>query len=215
MPCPGDPGPRPGFIPAPDCARAVMNYTVFDQQIANVFYFKRPGPWDLGSLQEQAEEMRSAWNVRLSPLLSAAVVLLDITITNVAVEDDEKYVLPCNDVGTYSSAAFETTGNTFCIKFNTHRVGRSYRGRMYWPLLNANAVNDGKIASSGIADSMIGALALFFADVAGVTGNDHVVVSYQNGCEWRTTAEATQVLTYTYTDLNLDSQRRRLPGRGT
>jgi len=214
MPCPGDPGPRPGFIPAPDCARAVMNYTVFDQQIANVFYFRRSGGWDLANLEEQANEMRSAYNSRLAPLLGTAVVLLDITITNVAVVDDEKYVLPCNDAGTYSSAVFETTGNTFAIKFNTHRVGRSYRGRMFWPLLNANAVNDGKITNSTIADSMIGAIALFFADVSAVTGNEHVIVSYQNDCEWRTDGVYTLVAGYTYHDLNLDSQRRRLPGRG-
>ena len=214
MPCPGDPGPRPEFIPVPDTVRAVMQYTIFGEQIANVFHFTRGSAWALGDMEELALAMRDAWNERLSPLLAGDVELLNITVTDIAAEDSIQYTAVCEDVGTYAGAAFETTGNTFAIKFNTYRTGRSYRGRMYWPLLNANAVNDGRITSGPIADSMVGALTLFFQDVTDATACSHTVVSYMNNCEWRATGVATEVLTYSYSDLNLDSQRRRLPGRG-
>lgn len=214
MPCPGDPGPRPDFIPAPDCARLVMKYAIFGQVVENVFYFRRGGGWSSGNLLEQAEEAASSWHVNIKPELPAAATLVDITCTDVAVEDGEQAILAVSAPGTSGAAAFETTGNTFCIKFGTSHIGRSFRGRMYWPLLTTGAVNDGSITSTGVATDYIDAVSEFFADLASVTGNDHVIVSYQNDCEWREEAVASTVQSYSYSTLALASQRRRLPGRG-
>lgn len=215
MPCPGDPGPRPDFIPAPDCARLVMHYSIFGQSVNNIHYFWRNGGWDSGSLLEQAVEAAASWHTNIKPLLPTAATLVDITITDVAVEDSLQAITATSAPGTSGAAAFETTGNTFVIKFTTDHIGRSFRGRMYWPLLQVTQVNDGKLGSDALASVLVDAVSDFFADIESVTGNPHVIVSYQNDCEWRDVAVSTPVQGYTYTDLNLDSQRRRLPGRGT
>jgi len=41
-----------------------------------------------------------------------------------------------------------------------------------------------------------------------------VVVSYYNSGAWRTTAVATPIINFGFADLAIDSQRRRLVGRG-
>jgi hypothetical protein len=41
-----------------------------------------------------------------------------------------------------------------------------------------------------------------------------VVVSYYNNGAWRLTATITPIISFAFADLAIDSQRRRLPGRG-
>src|ERR1051325_5129209 len=126
MPCPGDPGPRPDFIPAPDTAKMVMSYFIFGQTVENVFYFTRSGGWDSGNLLEQAVEAANSWHTNIKPILPPAVTLNTITVTDVATEDSIQAEVAVSAVGTAAAAPFETTGNTFVIKFTTDRIGRSY-----------------------------------------------------------------------------------------
>lgn len=192
-----------------------MRYSLWGQIIQNVFYFRRSGGWSEANLLEQLTELLAAWHINIKPLLPTVITLVDLIATDVATEDAEQATLAASAPGTNATAAFENPGTTFAIKFATDRVGRSYRGRMYWPVLLTTQVNEGQIASTAAALAIVAGVADMFADTSSVTGNEHVIVSYMNDCAWRTTAAVTAVRTYTYTDLNLDSQRRRLPGRGT
>lgn len=215
MPCPGDPGPRPDWIPAPLVARAVMRYYIYGQNIENVFTFTGNASWNSGSLLDLCVAMSTSWTSNLQDLLTGEVTLVDITATDLEEEDGAQATLAISAVGTSEQNGFETTGNTFVIKFTTARVGRSYRGRMFWPLLANNMVDNGLIVSTAVANQLAVAVGNFFADVDSLANGVHVITSYMNDCAWRTTAVATPVAAYAYTDLALDSQRRRLPGRGT
>lgn len=213
MPCPGDPGPHPGCINLDDYARTVMRYEVFGQTVENVFYFGGNGPYDGTKLDALNAAITTSWGTNIRPHLPAAITLVDITSTGT------ECIAPAQDIdvvgaaGSNVGAVFETTGNTFAIKFGTGLAGRSFRGRMFWPVLMASEVNDGKL-SSVFAGQIRAGVEDFFADVEADTGDIHYIVSYQHDCEWRTEGVPTEVTSYTYTDLNLDSQRRRLPGRG-
>jgi hypothetical protein len=213
MPCPGDPGPRPAFIPTPDTARAVFKYTSMGQIIENVFYFYIKDGWSLPLLVDLGVHLTSAWDTFLKPRLNSAIELLDITITNVELQNGDQTIAPVNAAGTLAGQAFPSTGQTFAIKFGTGIAGRSYRGRMYWPLLSNDAVANGNVNQAS-AVAMVGAVDDFFAQIKTDMDADHVVVSYQGDCEWRAAGIPTPVTSYTYSDLHLDSQRRRLPGRG-
>jgi len=213
MPCPGDPGPRPTCIELPDCARMVMAYSCFGQVIENVFYFHRDGGYTGTLLDYLNAAATTAWTAEIRPHLPAAITLETITSTGT------ECVAPAQDIDTVGAAGsnvgavFETTGQTFAIKFGTGLAGRSYRGRMYWPVLMASEVNDGNL-SSVFASQIRTGVEDFFAAILADTGDQHVIASYQNDCEWRDTGVFTDVSSYSYTDLHLDSQRRRLPGRG-
>lgn len=91
--------------------------------------------------------------------------------------------------------------------------GRSYRGRLYFgPLIEAD-VTDNTVGST-VVSSIINNLGAVLLTVVGVTENHklHVVSRYSNGVA-RVTGISTLVTGWT-SDGIVDSQRRRLPGRG-
>jgi hypothetical protein len=64
------------------------------------------------------------------------------------------------------------------------------------------------------ANDFVTAVNQMIVDLAGL-GWTLVIVSRQHNKVARTTAEVTPILTATVVDYNVDSQRRRLTGRGT
>jgi len=213
MPCPTPIGPRPPCIDLPDCARSVLRYSVFGQTVENVFYFHRSGGYTSTLLDDLNAEIVTAWTAEIRPHLPGDITLVDVTSTGT------ECIAPAQDIDTVGAAgsnvgaAHENPGATFAIKFGTGLAGRSYRGRMYWPLLMDSEVNNG-LLSGAFAGQIRSGVEDFFASILAGSGDQHVIASYANDCEWRTTGVFTDVTSYTYVDLNLDSQRRRLPGRG-
>lgn len=213
MPCPGDPGPRPTFIPVPKSARAVMRYSCFGQTVENVFHFSQTDDYAESDCAALAGAIVTAWGAEIKPLLSPDVTLEDVTVTAIHVASGPQSIAAAGIAGTAAEAGFDTIGNTIAIKFGTGNSGRSYRGRMYWPQLLASGVTNNEL-SLVAAGAYISALSDFFAAVNTAVGSDHVIVSYQNDCEWRDEGVSTFVTSYSVVDRHLDSQRRRLSGRG-
>jgi len=213
MPCPGNPGPRPSFIPVPKTARAVLRQACFGQTVENVFHFIKADDYDGVDCADLANAVVTAWDNNIKPLVSPDVVLNDVIVTAIHVVSGPQYVASAGITGTAAEAGFETIGNTIAIKFGTGNSGRSYRGRMYWPQLLASGVSNNEL-SLVAASAYIAALDTFFAEIDSGIGSAHAIVSYQNECEWRTEGVSTAVNSYSVVDRHLDSQRRRLSGRG-
>jgi hypothetical protein len=213
MGCPTPPGPRPAFIEVPLTARAVLAYTIFNQTVQNVFHFSKLTEYDDTDVATLANEIVTSWDTNLKPTLSADVVLVSVTVTALYKVDGPQFVASANITGTNGGAGFESIGNTIAIKFGSGQAGRSFRGRTYWPQVLAAAVTNNELALA-TAGVYIAALTDFFDDVNVAIGDKHVIVSYQNNCTWRTEGVATPVNSYSIVDLHLDSQRRRLSGRG-
>lgn len=213
MPCPTPPGPRPSFIPVPQTARAVLRYTIFGQTVENVFHWTQATDYDATDCAVLAAAIVTAYDTEWKHLLSSDVVLNDVTVTGIDTVSGAQAVAPAGITGTHATAGFETIGNTLCFKFGSAQAGRSYRGRMYWPQLISTMVANNEVNTTD-AGILLAAVNDFFDAVNSDAGMQHCVVSYQNDCEWRTTGVATSVISYTYTDRRLDSQRRRLSGRG-
>lgn len=213
MPCPGDPGPRPTFIPLPDCGRVVMQYTIYGQTVENVFYWNHGSPYDAATIAALALAVQGSWVTNLKPILPPAAVLNSITATATDAASGVQHVAPVGSAGSNAGAGMETIGNTLAIKFGTGVSGRSYRGRMYFPILIEGLVS-ANVVDLSYAAGLVSAVTAFFQDVETDTGDKHVIASYQNDCAWRATGVSTDVSSYSYVDRNLDSQRRRLSGRG-
>lgn len=213
MPCPGDPGPRPAFIPVPLAARAVMRYQIFSQIVENVFHFTQETNYTEGDLADLGDAIVSSWNGHIKPLLSTDVTLLDVICTAIDAPDGPQSTTESGAQGTNSGGGLDTLGSTLAIKFATGRSGRSFRGRMYWPQLLASDIanNDVSLVAAG---AYIEAISNLMTDVFSSVGSKHVVVSYQHDCAWRTTGVGTLVTGYLVSDFHIDSQRRRLSGRG-
>jgi hypothetical protein len=101
---------------------------------------------------------------------------------------------------------------TFCLSLRTEASGRSFRGRKY-----VAGVPQTKVAGNQIVSAWAGDILTAMNDLIAVLSALNqvltVVSRVADGID-RITAVTTAVANVTYTDLNIDSQRRRLTGRG-
>lgn len=213
MPCPTPPGPRPSFITAAETARSVLRYSCFGQTVENVFYFTIAGGWDAASLLALNLAIDTAWTANIKPHLSTDITLVSVVSTDQGATGGAQDVHLVGVAGSSPTAGFESLGNTLALKFGTGLSGRSNRGRTYWPQLLATVVSNNEVVTS-FANDIVDATRDFFDSIASDVGCVHVVASYMNDCEWRLAAVTNPVTSYSYTDTRLDSQRRRLSGRG-
>ena len=204
---------RPDFIPAPNTARVRMVYLLDGQTVMNVFYFLASAPMVYSDLTNLASEVLSAWQAQLKPQQPEELTLSYIEATSLDAADAFQYVLPVNEAGTNGTSAVLPNNVTLSISFKTGVTGRSNRGRMYWLQLA-----EGQVVKSTVSPIFLATLMTkiedFFDAIETGTSTFHSIVSYCNDGTWRTTASVLPVESYVTVDTNIDSQRRRLPGRG-
>jgi hypothetical protein len=203
-------GPHP-FIPAPNVAQVRAIGSLHGSIVSNVFYFEKESQWTGAELQTLAGQVGESWDAFISPNIATDYVLTAVKARGLDTQEDAYGETTENAAGDLVSPGLPNNC-TVAIKFATALSGRSNRGRMFLAgLTEAQVLGDQLVA--GMAATLAGAVAAFFGEVAGATGSQHVVVSYCNGGEWRTTAVTTPVTAYTCDGI-MDSQRRRLLGRG-
>ncbi len=118
--------------------------------------------------------------------------------------------------GTHSGGG-DTLPSDVCIavKKGTGNLGRSGRGRWYWPLGVASAlVHPDEVAAAQIT-TIETALQDFQAGVETITGTPLMgIVSYRHGGVARAAGLFQHITSWSVADAFVDSQRRRLLGRG-
>lgn len=200
------------FIPAPNCAEMVLVFTVESQICANVFHLKGETPFDATSLATMAVLFRDWWDTNLKNHCNA-VVSLD-RIRGRALDTDHSPSVEVTSgmplAGTSMSQAMPNNV-TVAVKWQTGLSGRSYRGRTYHVGLNEGQVSANEVTPTGITALTNAYNALLTA----INGTPYalVVLSRYNNNQPRATAVATEIDGVSI-DTFIDSQRRRLPGRG-
>lgn len=125
----------------------------------------------------------------------------------------DDYELPVPIGGQVSEAPLPNNV-TFCSKLLTGLIGRSQRGRWY-SIGMCSVQTDGNDASAAYASGMRASLeALRTAIPADANPMRMVVASYRTNKAWRSVVSSHPVTEISITDTHLDSQRRRLTGRG-
>jgi hypothetical protein len=206
--------PRP-FIPAPNCASVEIFYSYNGVVMENHFNVHKGSPYsgaDLVALRGVVDTWDNVtWKgsrINTASVFRYRCKALD---TNSSPMDD--YYLPTPRPGTIGGAGLP--GNvTMCFKIATANAGRSFRGR--WYLVGLSTLNLGATGNQynvGSANAIVSWLNLLQTNLA-AAGHTLVVLSYANNKAWRTTAVATPSTGFLIVDYNLDSQRRRLTGRG-
>lgn len=104
---------------------------------------------------------------------------------------------------------------SLAIKKSTATLGRSGRGRWFWPVGQASNLVEGNTVASASAAAWVGGLEAFQAQIESTIAPAEMGInSYYSGKVLRSTALFSRITGWGVTDLNVDSQRRRLPGRG-
>lgn len=202
------------FIPVPDTAELVMTYTLLNGNVAkNVMHFREAtaGSWNASLLASLVTVVNDWDNASWKALRSNQVSLTHWLARDLSVENGAVYELSTSHVGSLASPAMP--GNvTFCLKALTGFAGRSFRGRLYFVGLAEGDVT-GDFITSTKAEAMKTALNTLRTNAIAALFYPVVVSRFHNNAP-RETGVATDITTWAYSDLRVDTQRRRLIGTG-
>lgn len=201
------------FIPVLGVVQAELVYTWEGQTVETVLHFEPSDPPTPALMTELGAFLVTWFNTVLKPTMPTTISLVNIKLTDLTTETAPvvNYGTGLPIAGTGASPALPNNV-AFVITKRTAQRGRSFRGRIYHPGLMEGSVT-GNTVSGSAATAIIGAYDDLLAfSTAGATWTMGVVSRYTNLAP-RATGVFTGVVNLT-TDGNVDSQRRRLPGRG-
>lgn len=203
------------FVPVPDTAMVEMVYTQDGQYCENVFHVWCDGGIADEALTDVAEAFIGWWEDSLKSLVAVGVSLVNVRVTkldtNVSLGIEYATGLPIA-----STMAQEQLPNnvTVAVKWLTGFRGRSFRGRSYMIGLPRGKVINNQLETAYHA-SLLTAWGNLVAAVATIGINyELVVVSRRHDNADRSFGISTPVVDAVI-DTTVDSQRRRLPGRGS
>lgn len=203
------------FVPAPNVAMCELRQILDQEQIENILYFEAAAALTPAMMTQLGLDLIEWWNTDLSANLSIELTLSEVFITDLTTNTSPTVSVTTGlpDVGQVANPALP--GNVaLAVSFRTAGRGRSSRGRNFVPGIHESAVSGSHTTGSfrtAIEDSyqnLIGAGALSL-------GFQWAVVSRITGGAPRTAALVQPVTSAVVIDNVVDSQRRRLPGRGS
>lgn len=210
------------FVPVANCAAVDVIFDLDGQTVENTLYFTFPSTPSLLELQQLIDEVNSTIRGNIMPLLSSVLTLLRVIGTLIDVADGLTSVSTVSLPLAGGSASESAPSNVAaCISLRTNNSGRSFRGRNYIPGIPNDQVALNTMLT-GFTNSISAGYAQLRTNVAGI-GWTHVIVSRFSGFTIvggrkvptpRVTGIATPVSAAFFVDETVDSQRRRLPGRG-
>lgn len=201
------------FIPAPGVVQVEFVYTMLGQVVETVLHYDSPVITTVESLGEFGAALVTAWDTQLKSNCPDGVALTGIKLT--ALDNATSFVvnyaagLPI--IGTRTGILLPSNVSLAITKRTANR-GRSFRGRVYQV-----GLNEGDVVGNVVGSTLVTSLTFRWGNMLTVTtaSGDYAMVvlsRYMNNAP-RAVAVSTVVTGFTCDGL-VDSQRRRLPGRG-
>lgn len=200
------------FIPAVNAIRACLQFVWEGQTVEICIGILKNAAVTAGDLAAVAAGLETWRIAELRPLYATSVVAQAWQVTSLATITSPSITVPV----TVSAAGLESpptvpNNSTLTCTFYTDLRGRSYRGRNYFPGMCMNQLVSSTEADPAFAVALADAYSEINTNLP--VGFVHCVLSYQNGGVARSSAARTPVTSYA-SEVRLDSQRRRLEGRG-
>jgi len=202
------------FIPAPNCIRLIVEGQHVDALIVNTFHFVGSAPATQSKLNSILNSFDSWWRVYILPQLGPSYqvnVYRAYALDSIDAPMAEKLIASSN-VGTYATGNALPSAVAACVTRYTAYRGRSGRGRVYLAGLTTTMLQDVDHLTEEYASDVVDA----FGTLSGTMAAEVVtpcIVSFQLNKVARTAGFPEAITSYGM-DLNLDTQRRRGPGRG-
>ena len=195
--------------------RAVVEGSWDGQLTNNVLYFQLAGG-DPTAVQVQtlAELLDTWYSTAVLPNLNEAFQYRSVTTQ--AINVGFGFLGIANAGSGTGGVDGESMSNNVnpCISFRTATAGRSFRGRNYIPGISVSDVDGNMIDTAWALALQAAYLGLTSAGAFDPEPFNWVVASFFLNGAPRGSAVGTIITNAIFTDLVVDSQRRRLPGRG-
>lgn len=202
------------FVPAPDVCLAELVMQLDGQVVENTLYFEASAGLDLSLMASLGAALVTWWTDFIAPGVTEQLLLTGVNLTDLTTAISPGVFVPVVPAvpGEGTSPA-EPNNVSLCVSFRTAFRGRSARGRNYVVGLQNSQVTNSHV-DAGVADFFITAYQQLQGAGDFVAGLEWGVLSRFSGGDPRTTALFRPIIAVTVVDNTLDSQRRRLPGRG-
>lgn len=203
--------PNP-FIPFDNTCQLNALYLLEDEPVENVYHFSGTAPWTATSMlglavQFAGWESTEAAHHRSSDVLYVGSIVRDLS-TQFGAEVSHTDAVP----GILTGPRLPNHC-TIAIKAATGLVGRSNRGRSFWIGLTQDQLDPSNInlITSAVASALVAHMNAMVG-LVWTNGGKPVVASRRTGGHPRVVGVTTPILNYGLSNLQIDSQRRRLPG---
>ncbi len=203
------------FIPIGATCRASIVYLLDNQRVVNTLHFNKVAPpLTLNDMQGLATALHTWYTASLKPNLATGIALAEINVVDLTTQTAPTFLLSISPVEPGTGGVSVMPGNVaWCASLRTLARGRSFRGRFYVPGMPSNSVTFPNSVFVSWAGQIQTALAQLLTP-ANVANLLWVIASRYFNKLPRASGIVTPVASITG-DLTLDSQRRRLPGRGS
>lgn len=200
------------FIPAPNAIRICLQMLWAGQTVEICIGILKSTAVTAGDLATVTTDLESWRQTEYVPLISSSIDFVQWYALSLTTATSPSLITPIT-VSAVGGAGATTVSNNVALvtTFQTDLRGRSYRGRVYTPGISTVDIASSTEAGATIAFDLNTAYSQINSYLT--AGFSHVVISYQNNNVLRSTAARTPVTGYR-TEVRLDSQRRRLEGRG-
>lgn len=207
------------FVPCLNTAQVEIRALYFGEKVENTLWFQKGSAITAADLNALTEAVHDGWVGSALPLLPSGYQLTEVVATDFTTATSGVATFPAtgSEVGAESSPGLP--GNvSITISFRTANRGRSFRGRNYWV-----GLTEATVAANEVTSARIGEIISCYVAVVAVAegeGWNHVIASRYSGVDSdgkpipRANGVMTVVTTYIVVDTHVDSQRRRLSGRG-
>lgn len=202
------------FQPVPATALVELIYSLDGQVLENTLYFRRTTDYDVTALTQLADSAINWWDVNMQPAISTSMSLVRCDATALHAQTGPK-VSRTTGLPLAGTIPVNAVPNNVAlvVSFRTALIGRAFRGRNYVPGIPEDRFNLSRMSS---ADAEIYRFA--YQQLTTPLNGVHtwvVVTRTVNGVVQSPTALTNPVTSVVMTDFIADSQRRRLPGRGS
>jgi hypothetical protein len=203
------------FVGKDNCVQANLRFTQDEQLMENTLYFEyKGGTLDVPAMVVLGDDLITWWLTSVGAHLVTALTFREIYLTDLSSKTAPTATVTTGLPAQASVAQNSLPNNSAaCISFRSAGRGRSSRGRNYIPAISEASVIGNSISAALQANLVAGYEDLM--DAATYTDDWTWIVysRFENGLP-RAEALIAPVDAVVFTDNIIDSQRRRLPGRG-
>ena len=201
------------FIPIPDSVKVSIEFVWAGQAVVLTAHFRKAG-FNVADMGALADVVQGWWVGSARANMSNTIAISKVGVQDLR-EADAPYVeLPIETDQAGSVAQASVPNNVaLCVSLSGGYSGRSRRGRSYFPAIPVSGLADSNNVTSSVRNNIVGVIA-YLGTLALAEGWQHVVASRFTGGAPRTVGITTPITSY-FAGTILDSQRRRLAGRGS
>jgi len=201
----------PPCVDAPAIAKVALVGNRDTRQWVNVFHVhKTSGVIVAADLQPIAQAFYSWWHTFMRAQLPAAILLDVIQVRKLdrgnPLALDYTSNLPEAGSGQSTNDSLLPADATITTSWRTGLAGRKYRGRNYLPALTIGSVTQDDRINSNLIAKMTATALNYIGSINGIGGFTPCIYHCNTGLQ-------DEVISFVI-DAIIDSQRRRLPGRG-